>query len=87
MIDGTTFDGWSGAKGFGSNTSPFTLAEKTLLEARKLFVATRGEEHKDTHDRVQALIDFYEARADAAPGKGHEPQATRWKVSLDTGAE
>ena len=66
--------------GLGFNANRFAAAEANLLEAHELFVATRGEEHKDTREIVRALADFYDAWAEAAPGTGHEAQAAKWKT-------
>ncbi len=69
--------------GLGFNAARFADAEKNLLEGHELFVATRGEQHPDTRDSVQALVALYETWAEAAPGRGHEEQAARWRAALD----
>jgi serine/threonine protein kinase/tetratricopeptide (TPR) repeat protein len=71
----------SARAGLGFDPDRFAAAEANLLEARELFVATRGEEHEDTRDSVQALADFYDAWAHAAPGEGHEAQAAKWRTA------
>ncbi len=68
--------------GLGFNAARFAVAEKNLLEGHELFVATRGEENTDTLDSVQALVDFYQTWAEAAPGEGHETQAAEWKAVI-----
>ena len=65
--------------GLGFDPGRFATAEANLLEAHELFLATRGAEHDDTRESVQALADFYDAWAQAAPGEGREAQAAKWK--------
>jgi tetratricopeptide (TPR) repeat protein len=69
----------SARAGLGFDPDRFAAAESDLLEAHELFVATRGEEHEDTRESVQALAGFYDAWARAAPGDGREAQAAKWK--------
>ena len=60
-------------------------AEANLLEARSTSAAARGEEHKDTHECTQALVDFYTARNAAEPGKGYDAKAASWAARLAPG--
>jgi tetratricopeptide (TPR) repeat protein len=66
--------------GLGFDPDRFAAAESDLLEAQELFVATRGEEHEDTRESVQALAGFYDAWARAVPGRGHEALAAKWRT-------
>jgi tetratricopeptide (TPR) repeat protein len=70
----------SARAGLGFDPGRFATAEANLLEAHELFLATRGAEHDDTRESVQALADFYDAWAQAAPGEGREAQAAKWKA-------
>jgi eukaryotic-like serine/threonine-protein kinase len=70
----------SARAGLGFREDRFAAAEANLLEAHELFVATRGEEHEDTRESVQALAGFYDAWARAMPGRGHDAQAAKWKT-------
>jgi hypothetical protein len=56
--------------------------EKDLLEAYPLFVSTRGEDHRETRECVQALVGLYEARRAAEPGKGYDREAASWAAKL-----
>ena len=47
----------------------FDAAEASLLEARTVSVAARGESHKDTRECTQALVELYTKRHAAEPGK------------------
>jgi hypothetical protein len=69
--------------GLGFEPDRFAAADANLLEARDLFVAARGEEHKGTRESALALADFYDAWAAAMPGEGHEDQAARWRAALE----
>jgi tetratricopeptide (TPR) repeat protein len=70
----------SARAGLGFDPDRFAAAEADLLEAHELFVATRGEEHEDTRESVQALADFYDGWARAMPGSGHEALAAKWRT-------
>ena len=70
----------SARAGLGFDPHRFAAAEANLLEAHELFVATRGDEHEDTRECVQALAGFYDAWARAAPGKDRKAQAAKWKT-------
>ncbi|MBK8594072.1 MAG: serine/threonine protein kinase [Holophagales bacterium] len=57
-------------------------AEKDLLEAYPLIVASRGEGHKETRECVQALVALYTARQAAGPGRGDDVKAASWSAKL-----
>jgi serine/threonine protein kinase len=56
-------------------------AETDLLEAHELYLASRGEKHRDTEGCVRAIVDLYDALAEAAPGEGHEETADTWRAT------
>lgn len=60
----------------------FDAAEKDLLEAYPLFVSSRGEKHKETRECVQALVDLYRVRQNAAPERGWDLKAASWAAKL-----
>ena len=57
-------------------------AEKDLLEAYPLYVSSRGEDHRETRECVQALVDLYTARQAAEPGRGWDLKAAAWSEKL-----
>jgi serine/threonine protein kinase/tetratricopeptide (TPR) repeat protein len=61
-------------------------AEKDLLEAYPLFVSSRGESHKETRECARALVDLYEARRAAEPGRGHDRSVAAWAAKLRSAA-
>jgi tetratricopeptide (TPR) repeat protein len=60
----------------------FAAAEAELLEARKVFAASRGPRHKETVGCTEALVDFYTAWNAYEPGKGYDARAAEWKEKL-----
>jgi tetratricopeptide (TPR) repeat protein len=60
----------------------FEAAEANLLDARPLWVKTRGEKHLDTRDCLQGIVDLYTAWHTAQPGKGYDTKAAEWKAKL-----
>ena len=60
----------------------FEAAEANLLEARTIFVKTRGEQHQDTRKCTQGIVDLYTAWHAAQPGKGYDTKAAEWKAKL-----
>jgi non-specific serine/threonine protein kinase/serine/threonine-protein kinase len=60
----------------------FTAAEAELLEARSVFVSSRGERHKETLECTRALADFYGTWNTSAPGQGHDTKAAEWNEKL-----
>jgi tetratricopeptide (TPR) repeat protein len=60
----------------------FDAATANLVEARELYVKTRGPDHRDTRASTQALADAYAARDKAEPGKGYDAKAAEWKAKL-----
>jgi tetratricopeptide (TPR) repeat protein len=62
----------------------FDAATANLVEARDLYVKTRGSDHKETRASTQALADAYATRAKAEPGKGYDAKAAEWKTKLGT---
>ena len=61
----------------------FAAATANLVEARDLYVKTRGPDHRETRASTQALVDAYAARDKAEPGKGYDAKAAEWKAKLD----
>jgi tetratricopeptide (TPR) repeat protein len=60
----------------------FEAAEANLLEARPIWVKTRGEKHQDTRNCIQGIADLYTAWHAAQPGKGYDTKAAEWKAKL-----
>jgi tetratricopeptide (TPR) repeat protein len=64
----------------------FPAAETNLVEARALFVKTRGESHADTRDCTQVLVSFYALWDKAEPGQGYDAKSAEWKAKLEATA-
>jgi len=58
-------------------------AEPYYRDALEKSRRTLGEEHSDTLECVQALVDLYAAWDKAEPGKGYGDKAAEWKAKLD----
>ncbi|MFZ4573578.1 MAG: tetratricopeptide repeat protein [Phycisphaerales bacterium] len=65
------------------NPADFIAAEDQLLRAHGIYLASRGEQHKDTRATAQQLVEFYLAWDKAEPGKGHDSKATQWTTRLE----
>jgi eukaryotic-like serine/threonine-protein kinase len=60
----------------------FAAATAGLVEARDLYVKSRGPDHRETRASTQALADAYVARDKAEPGKGYDAEAAELKAKL-----
>jgi tetratricopeptide (TPR) repeat protein len=60
----------------------FAGSEAVLLEARPIFVKTRGPKHKETRECTRAVIDLYNAWDAADRGKGYDAKAAEWRMKL-----
>jgi serine/threonine protein kinase/tetratricopeptide (TPR) repeat protein len=68
--------------GMDFDAGRFALAEANMLEARNLFVETKGESSKGATRASEALADLYGAWDKAVPGKGYGDKAADWKTKL-----
>jgi eukaryotic-like serine/threonine-protein kinase len=60
----------------------FAAATANLVQARELYVKTRGADHSETRASTQALADAYAARDKAEPGQGYDAKAAEWQSKL-----
>ena len=60
----------------------FDEAETALLEAHGILESALDAEHERTIKVIKSLIDLYEARHTAEPGKGHAEKAAEWRAKL-----
>jgi hypothetical protein len=68
--------------GLGYDADRFALAEANLLEAHAMYLDTRGAEHEDTEECVEALVDLYTAWNEAEPEGGYDAKAAEWRAKL-----
>ncbi len=73
--------------GLGYEPSRFDAADANLAESYEIFVATRGERHKDTLECVQALIDLYAVRNTEEPGEGYGEKIAVWRARLEAAVQ
>jgi eukaryotic-like serine/threonine-protein kinase len=64
-------------------TGQVAMGEPRLLEAHAILLKALGPSKKSTRNCTQAIVEMYQARAAAEPGKGFEAMANEWQVTLD----
>jgi hypothetical protein len=65
----------------------FPAAETNLLEARAIFVKTRGQSHADSRGCTEVLVSFYSLWDKVEPGKGYDVKSKEWKAKLENMAK
>lgn len=58
----------------------FAPAEAKLLEAREVYLKSRGPSSKGAADATRSLADLYGEWEKADPGKGHDAQQSKWRA-------